>query len=95
MRHKRRGRLSVATFRIPLTNRRKWRAQSAQTLSPKVIIPIHLGIRPRAPFLRISQSAGRFIEKLRNDGNLATVAYLQEGESWSDEATAGKLRTAS
>ncbi len=87
--------MPVATFRIPLTMGEKGALKAARTLSPKVIIPIHLGIRPRAPFLRTSQSAGRFIEKLRNEGNPAAVAYLHEGESWSDEASADKMRTAS
>lgn len=43
------SRLSVAAFRIPLTMGEKGALKAARTLSPKVIIPIHLGIRPRAP----------------------------------------------
>lgn len=86
--------MPVATFRIPLTMGEKGALKTARTLSPQVIIPIHLGIKPRSPFLRTSQSVPRFIEKLHKEGDPAIVAYLQEGESWSDEAEE-KLRSAS
>ena len=76
--------MPVTTFRIPMTMSEKSAVRAAQMLSPKTIIPIHLGIRPRSPLLRTSQTAEGFQERLRHAGLPINVVILREGETWSD-----------
>jgi L-ascorbate metabolism protein UlaG (beta-lactamase superfamily) len=76
--------MPVSTFRIPPTMGEKGALSAARTLSPKVIIPIHLGIAPRSPLLRNSQTPKRFEERLRQAGVAASVVILNEGQSWLD-----------
>lgn len=75
--------MPVTTFRIPLTMGEKGAIAATRTLRPKLIIPIHLGIRPRSPLMRTSQTPERFRERLRTQGLVAEVVHLKEGESWS------------
>lgn len=76
--------MPVTTFRIPMTMGEKSAVRAAQILAPKTIIPIHLGIRPRSPLLRTSQTAEGFQERARQGGIATNVVILREGESWSD-----------
>ena len=73
--------LPVTTYRIPMTMGEQGAVKAAGVLSPKVIIPIHEGLRPRFPLLRTRQSPQGFRERLRTAGNPARVAVLGEGES--------------
>lgn len=76
--------MPVTTFRIPMTMSEKSALRAAQGLAPKAIIPIHLGIRPRLPLLRTSQTPEGFQERVRQAGLPINVVILHEGESWSD-----------
>jgi len=74
--------MPVTTFRIPLTMGEKGATRAVAALSPKVVIPIHLGITPRSPLLRTSESPEGFMKRLRAAGLPAEVKILREGESW-------------
>ena len=76
--------MPVTTFRIPLTMGEKGALEAARTLAPRVIIPIHLGITPRSPLMRTSQTPQRFESLLKQNGITTPVVVLNEGESWSD-----------
>jgi L-ascorbate metabolism protein UlaG (beta-lactamase superfamily) len=76
--------MPVTTFRIPMTMGEKSALRAAQVLAPKTIIPIHLGIRPRSPLLRTSQTPEGFQERARQAGLPTNVVILHDGESWSD-----------
>jgi L-ascorbate metabolism protein UlaG (beta-lactamase superfamily) len=76
--------MPVTTYRVPLTMGEKGALATTRILSPKVIIPIHLGIEPRSPLMRNSQTPKRFEERLQKEGITTKVALLREGESWSD-----------
>jgi len=77
--------MPVSTFRIPPTMGESGAVAAARTLSPKLIIPIHLGIAPRSPLLRTSQTPKRFEKRLRDEGIESSVMVLNEGESWAGE----------
>lgn len=74
--------LPVATFRIPMTMGEKSAVRAVEVLRPRTVIPIHLGIVPRSPLLRTSESAEGFAERVRNAGLEAKVEILHEGDSW-------------
>jgi L-ascorbate metabolism protein UlaG (beta-lactamase superfamily) len=76
--------IPVTTYRIPMTMGELSAVHAVQTLAPKTVIPIHLGIRPRSPLMRTSQTPEGFRERVRQAGIAANVAILHEGESWSD-----------
>ena len=57
-------------------------SRSREELKGKVVIPIHLGITPRSPLLRTSESPEGFMKRLREAGSPAEVKILREGESW-------------
>jgi L-ascorbate metabolism protein UlaG (beta-lactamase superfamily) len=60
----------------------KGAVRAASSLAPKVIIPMHLGLKPRSPFLRTSQTAETFRKRAREAGLKSEVKVLREGESW-------------
>lgn len=72
--------MPVASFRLPPTMRSKGALQAAKTLSPEVIIPIHLGITPRNPLLRTAETPETFQQMLKNEGLGSQVRHLHEGE---------------
>ena len=74
--------IPVATYRIPLTMGEKGAVKAVRDLRPSVVIPIHLGLQPRSPLLRTSQSADGFARRVRNDKLPVEVVTLQDGESW-------------
>lgn len=76
--------IPVTTFRIPMTMGEQSAARAAQVLAPKTVIPIHLGIQPRSPLMRTSQTPEGFRERVRQAGLGTNVVLLREGESWSD-----------
>lgn len=76
--------MPVTTFRIPMTMGEQSAVRAVETLAPKTIIPVHLGIRPRSPLLRTSQTPEGFRERVRESGIATNVVILHEGESWSD-----------
>ena len=75
--------MPVTTYRLPMTMGEQGAVRAVQDLSPKVVIPIHLGIRPRFPFLRTNQTPEGFERGLR-EANLETkVILLKDGETWN------------
>ena len=72
--------LPVTTFRVPLTMGEAEAVRAVQDLQPKAVIPIHLGLRPRSPLMRTSQSVAGFERRLRAAGLPTTVIHLREGE---------------
>jgi L-ascorbate metabolism protein UlaG (beta-lactamase superfamily) len=74
--------MPVTTFRIPLTMGETSAMRAARDLSPKVVIPIHLGIQPRSPLMRTSQTPEGFRKRCQDAGLNVEVKILREGESW-------------
>ncbi len=73
--------MPVATWRLPLTMGESGAVEAVHAFSPRIVIPIHLGIRPRNPMLRGGESPGGFAARL-SDANLKTeVRMLGPGES--------------
>lgn len=75
--------IPVTTYRIPMTMGEKQAAQAVQILKPAVVIPIHLGLRPRSPFLRTDQTPEHFAQRVRESGATTKVVILREGESYT------------
>jgi L-ascorbate metabolism protein UlaG (beta-lactamase superfamily) len=74
--------LPVTAFRIPMTMGERGAVRAVRALSPKAVIPIHLGIAPRSPLLRASESPEGFRRRIQAAGLKAAVKVLREGESW-------------
>jgi L-ascorbate metabolism protein UlaG (beta-lactamase superfamily) len=75
--------LPVTTFRIPMTMGEKAVVRAVADLTPNVVIPIHLGVRPRSPLLRTDHSPESFARRVKEARLKADVIILKEGESWS------------
>lgn len=74
--------MPVTTFRIPMTMGETSALWAVRDLSPKVVIPIHLGIQPRSPLMRTSQTPDDFRKRCQEAGLNAEVRVLREGETW-------------
>jgi L-ascorbate metabolism protein UlaG (beta-lactamase superfamily) len=74
--------MPVTTYRIPMTMDEKQAVRAVQALRPSVVIPIHLGIVPRSPLLRTSQTPERFAQLVGESGATTHVSILREGESY-------------
>jgi L-ascorbate metabolism protein UlaG (beta-lactamase superfamily) len=74
--------IPVTTYIPPMTMGEQDALHATRDLSPQVIIPIHLGITPRSPFLRTRQTPERFNDELRKAGLDTRLVILKEGESW-------------
>jgi L-ascorbate metabolism protein UlaG (beta-lactamase superfamily) len=75
--------MPVTTYRIPMTMGEKQAVQAVQVLKPEVVIPIHLGLRPRSPFLRTDQTPEHYAQRVRESGVSTKVVILREGESYT------------
>ena len=75
--------MPVTTFRIPMTMGEKSAVHAVRDLKPTVVIPIHLGIMPRSPLLRTSQTPEGFARYVLEKRLEAKVVVLKEGESWT------------
>jgi L-ascorbate metabolism protein UlaG (beta-lactamase superfamily) len=75
--------MPVTTYRLPMTMGESAAVRAVQDLSPQVVIPIHLGLRPRFPLLRTAQSPAGFERRLRQAQSPVKVVTLREGEAWS------------
>jgi L-ascorbate metabolism protein UlaG (beta-lactamase superfamily) len=73
--------MPVTTYRIPMTMGEKQALQAVRVLKPAVVIPIHLGLKPRSPFLRTDQTPEHFAQRVRESGASTKVVILREGES--------------
>ena len=77
--------MPVTTFRIPMTMGEKSAVHAVETLRPRTVIPIHLGILPRSPLLRTGQTPEGFSRRVRDAGLKTEVVILREGESWTGQ----------
>jgi L-ascorbate metabolism protein UlaG (beta-lactamase superfamily) len=75
--------IPVTTFLIPMTMGESQAVEAVRRLTAQVVIPIHLGIVPRSPLMRTSQTPEGFRERLRQTGMQGEVVILKEGESWA------------
>ena len=75
--------IPVTTYRIPMTMGTKSALRAVQALSPRAVIPIHLGIRPRLPLLRTSQTPESFRQQVVQAGLKTEVVILREGQDYS------------
>jgi L-ascorbate metabolism protein UlaG (beta-lactamase superfamily) len=75
--------MPVTTYRIPMTMGEKGAVKAVQALKPSVVIPIHLGIKPRSPLLRTGQTPEGFSHQLEEKGIKTRIAILREGESYT------------
>src|SRR5574341_443901 len=57
--------MPVTTTRLPMAMDQQQAVWATKALSPKVVIPIHLGIRPRFAFLRTNHTPEGFEKQLR------------------------------
>ncbi len=74
--------MPVSTYRIPLTMGEKGAVKAARDLRAGTVIPIHLGVQPRSPLLRTSQSPEGFERRLRKTDLRTEVVHLADGEAW-------------
>lgn len=74
--------MPVTTYRSPTTMGERGAVKAARDLQAPTIIPIHLGIQPRSPLLRTTQSVAGFERRLRAAGITSAVVHLREGEQW-------------
>jgi len=75
--------MPVTTYRIPMTMGEKQAVQAVRVLKPAVVMPIHLGIKPRSPLLRTNQTPEHFAQRLDENGIATKVVILREGESYT------------
>lgn len=75
--------IPVTTFRIPLTMGEKAAVRAVIDLAPRVVIPIHLGIQPRPPFLRTRHTPEGFARRVKGARLAANVVLLREGEVYN------------
>jgi L-ascorbate metabolism protein UlaG (beta-lactamase superfamily) len=73
--------IPVTTYRIPMTMGEKGAVRAVGALKPAVVIPIHLGLRPRSPLLRTGETPDGFIQRAQQAGLTTCVIVLREGES--------------
>lgn len=72
--------LSVTTTRVPMTMGPAEAARATKDLAPKVVIPIHLGLRSRFAFLRTNHTPEEFERRVRKAELESRVILLQDGE---------------
>ncbi|MBN1888737.1 MAG: MBL fold metallo-hydrolase [Thermoflexales bacterium] len=75
--------MPVTTYRLPMTMGEEQAVRAAQDLKAAVVIPIHLGLRPRSPLLRTDQTPEHFAKRMGEQGVKCQVVILAEGESWT------------
>jgi N-acyl-phosphatidylethanolamine-hydrolysing phospholipase D len=80
--------IPVATYRIPMTMGEKGALRAVRDLGSAVVIPIHLGLEPRLPWLRTGHSAEGFARRVREAGLPTQVVHLRAGATWQAEPAA-------
>ncbi len=75
--------IPVTTFRIPMTMGERGAVRAVRDLQPSVVIPIHLGLRPRSPLLRTRHTPEGFARRAADAGLRSEVRVLREGQSWT------------
>jgi L-ascorbate metabolism protein UlaG (beta-lactamase superfamily) len=72
--------LPVTTTRIPMTMGPAAATQATQDLAPKIVIPVHLGLRSRFAFLRTHHTPEEFERRVRQAKLETRVILLKDGE---------------
>jgi L-ascorbate metabolism protein UlaG (beta-lactamase superfamily) len=75
--------LPVTTYRLPMTMGEQDAVRAVRDLKPAVIIPIHLGVSPRSPLMRTTDTPEGFARRVQEAGLASQVIILKEGESWT------------
>jgi L-ascorbate metabolism protein UlaG (beta-lactamase superfamily) len=66
-----------------MTMGEKSAVHAARDLKPSVVIPIHMGIKPRSFLLRTNHSPEGFAQRLTKAGLEIKLVILKVGESWT------------
>jgi len=74
--------IPVTTFRPPMTMGEKSAVRAIQAIRPRVVVPIHLAVQPRMPWLRTGHSVTGFERRIRAAGLDTPVMRLENGEAW-------------
>jgi L-ascorbate metabolism protein UlaG (beta-lactamase superfamily) len=77
--------IPVTTFRIPMTMGERSAVRAVRDLKPRVVIPIHLGLRPRSPLLRTSHTPEGFARRAEQAGLGSEIVILREGRTWAGQ----------
>jgi L-ascorbate metabolism protein UlaG (beta-lactamase superfamily) len=75
--------LPVASSRLPFTMGSAGAIRAIQDLMPKVVIPIHLGLRPRFAFLRTDHTLEGFARRASLARLETGIILLRDGEIFS------------
>jgi L-ascorbate metabolism protein UlaG (beta-lactamase superfamily) len=75
--------IPVTSFLPPMTMGEQGAVEAVRVLKPRLIIPVHMAIQPRLPFLRTRESVAGFERRLRAAGLENLVISLQEGQTWT------------
>ena len=75
--------MPVARYRIPTTMGNAGAIEAARLIRPQTIIPIHLGLEPRAAMLRRAENAESFRSLARGERLGANIVSLGPGESYT------------
>jgi L-ascorbate metabolism protein UlaG (beta-lactamase superfamily) len=73
--------LPVSSDRFPLTMNAKDALRAVKALSPRVVVPIHLGVAMRLPILRTDHTTERFQLQVQEAELECNIVILQEGQS--------------
>jgi L-ascorbate metabolism protein UlaG (beta-lactamase superfamily) len=74
--------LPVSGDRVPLTMKAKGAARAVRALSPRAVVPIHLGVGLRPSFLRGNHTIEGFELRVQEAGLGCDVVRLQGGHSY-------------
>lgn len=78
--------MPVTTYRIPMTMGEEAAVKATLALGVSVVLPIHLGLRPRSPLLRTQETPEGFARRLGEIQPSTRVVILGEGECWEPGA---------
>lgn len=73
--------IPVTTTRLPLAMGPAAAVRAVKDFAPKVVIPIHLGLRPRLAFLRTEHTPEEFEGRVRQAKLASRVVILKDGEA--------------
>jgi L-ascorbate metabolism protein UlaG (beta-lactamase superfamily) len=74
--------LPVTSDRIPLTMRARGAVRAVEALSPRVVVPVHLGVGLRPQFLRGNHTIEGFTSGVQKARPGCDVLILQDGQSY-------------
>lgn len=75
--------IPVTTYRIPMTMGENGAVRATLDLRPDIVIPVHLGLKPRLCLMRTGHTPEGFREKLSGPAPDIKVVILEPGECWN------------